>query len=168
MQIIALDISSTHIGWVRADEQGVQEVGTEHLLGSIEERILQAYTFLGGDLFPYWRTDIVYVEAPAVCFPKGAIPQLRVNGAIMLAARQLGIRWVEVTPTQAKHALTGSGRAKKGAMLRATAQILGYTHRAIDISRTRGAWRLFVDGDIEVCDEHAADALGVYLAGRLL
>lgn len=67
------------------------------------------------------------------------IPQCRVSGALMCAAALKQLNVIEVSPSQAKKALTGLGNAKKLAM---QAAALSYG----------------------VTGEHAADALGVALA----
>lgn len=137
--ILALDASSTTIGWVVYDG-GVIDHGTVVLSGAdIADRCRQAHAGLNLILANHPDVDAIAIESPAARFPKGLIPQCRVSGALMACAALKGLHVVEVAPSEAKWALTGRGNAPKDEM-----QVC---------AKLRG-----------VVGEHAADALGVALA----
>ncbi len=164
MRHIALDASSTTIGWVLAEDGQRRFSGTHKLKGSIEERIAQAHLFVL-DLFNTWPgAEVLVTEAPAVRFAKGAIPQLRVNGVIILACQERGVSWREVSATEGKKALAGSGAAKKPDMIVAAAPHLGYDPARLTIKGSKTTpYRAYLDGKL-VYDENEADAVGVMLA----
>jgi hypothetical protein len=66
------------------------------------------------------------IEAPAKKFFGSAIPQLRVSGVCILAFEQHGLLNTEVSPTEAKKRLHGSGKATKEEMLRAAWAYLNF------------------------------------------
>jgi Holliday junction resolvasome RuvABC endonuclease subunit len=77
--------------------------------------------------------DVASLESPVARYGGAVIPQARVSGAILGLLAEKQILHVEVTPQQAKIALTGRGNASKADMM---------TAAGLD-------------------DEHAADAVGV-------
>jgi len=164
MRSIAIDGSSTTLGWVLAEDGKRRFSGTYKLRGDIEERIQRAYLFTLG-LLKQWSPDVLITEAPAGNFKKGLIPQVRVNGVIILACRQEGVLWCEVTPSQAKKALTGGGKAEKQDMLCAAAYHLGYNGAELVYVQRSGIWRAIDIDQSCLFDEHEADAVGVMLAG---
>ena len=139
--ILALDASSTHLGYcvyhrtvLASGEVALQSI-------DIAVRCKLAYDWLTTFLAQYpHRPDALAIESPVSRFAKALIPQARVSGALLCAASMAGLLVVEVTPSQAKRALTGKGAASKTAMMTA-------------------AWSWY-----GVRGEHAADALGVALA----
>lgn len=136
---LALDASSTTIGWVIYDGT-VLDHGEVQLRGSdIADRCRQAHAALGLILANYPDIDVIALESPVGRFPKAVIPQARVSGALLATAALKCLHVVEVTPTQAKKALTGNGAASKEIM-QVAARLCG------------------------VAGEHASDALGVALA----
>jgi Holliday junction resolvasome RuvABC endonuclease subunit len=137
--ILALDASSTSIGWCLYDG-AVRDHGEVLLRGSdIADRCRQAHAALGLILANHPGVDCLAIEAPVSRFAKAVIPQARVSGALMACAALKTLHVVEVTPSQAKKALTTSGSADKHSMQMAA---LAYGVRG----------------------EHASDALGVALA----
>jgi Holliday junction resolvasome RuvABC endonuclease subunit len=162
---VAFDASSTSIGWVLARDGKRRFSGTEKLKGKkIEERVEQAYQFTLNLLTQWPGAELLVTEAPGVRFVKGAIPQLRVSGAIILAARHKGIPWRETTPTQAKKALTGKGSAKKPDVIAAAAPHLGYDPAKLVIRGSKSTpYRAYIDNRV-VYDEHEADAVAVMVA----
>lgn len=135
--ILALDISSTHIGIIFY--HGVVLDHTEWTLeGDIAERCRAAYSRFYTLLERYPQIDVLAIESPVMRFA-GTIQQCRVSGAILALAGQRNLPLIEVSPTAAKMALTGIGNCSKEAM-QARAQAYG------------------------VVGEHASDALGVCLA----
>lgn len=134
--ILALDASSTTIGWVLYAGTVIDH-GEHKLQGNdIAVRCQTAYEVLTLLLDRYPEIDCLAIEAPVARFAKAVIPQARVSGALMTCAAQ---RWkyvVEVTPSAAKLALAGKGNVGKDTMM-ARAQAYG------------------------VVGEHASDALGV-------
>jgi Holliday junction resolvasome RuvABC endonuclease subunit len=138
--ILALDASSTTIGFVIYADDAARDCGEISLKGNdIADRCRQAHACLNLILHTHPDVDAVALESPVSRFAKAVIPQARVSGALMAAAMLNGINVVEVTPSQAKKALTGSGCAGK---LQMQAEALRYG----------------------VVGEHAADALGVALS----
>lgn len=138
--ILGLDASSTTIGWVIYDVDAARDCGEVRLTGAdIAERCRQAHAALGLILANHPDVDVIAMESPVSRFAKAVIPQARVSGALMAAAALKGLHVVEVTPSEAKKALTDSGCAGK-------------------IQMQTEALRYGVTG------EHAADALGVALA----
>lgn len=137
--ILALDASSTMIGWCLYAGDVVAH--GEHKLagGDIATRCQTAYDILVLLLQRFPAIDCVAIEAPASRFKKSLIPQCRVSGALMTVAAQNWKPVVEVSPTAAKCALAGVGGASKETMM-ARARAYG------------------------VLGEHASDALGVALA----
>jgi len=80
-------------------------------------------------------------------FPRTAILMGHVRGVICLAAEQNGARVLEISPAEAKQALTGSGRAGKEQVRRAAARLLGL-RKPPD-------------------SEHVCDALGLAIVGAV-
>jgi len=143
--ILALDASSTTIGWVIYD--GGDHVGAYGQIAlrgdNINERCRLARTGIGLVLVNHTSVDYVAIESPASPHKKALIPQCYVSGAIraLLAERQIPI--VDIAPQHAKQALAGKGNASKSEM-QERAHAYGVT------------------------GEHAADALGVALAAAKL
>lgn len=138
--LLAIDASSTALGWVVLDDGAPRDHGEARLTGDdINDRCRQAYAHVGALLRCHPDVDAVAIESPVGRFVKAVIPQALVSGAIRTAARLADLHVVDVPPTAAKKALTGRGTAAKLAM---------QLHAA-----RRG-----------VTGEHAADALGVALA----
>jgi len=164
---IALDASSTTIGWVLAEDGKRRFSGTYKLKGNIDERVERAYSFVS-DLLARWPGEVLVTEAPVGRFAKALIPQVRVNGAVILACRHRGVQWREVTPSQAKKALTGGGKAEKQDMLCAAAYHLGYDGAELVYCVKSGTWRAINTDQKVLFDEHEADAVGVMLAAEAI
>jgi crossover junction endodeoxyribonuclease RuvC len=73
-----------------------------------------------------WRPEVAALEGlyAEYRYPRTAILMGHVRGAICLAADQSGARVLEVSPAEAKQALTGSGRASKEQIRRAVTRML--------------------------------------------
>lgn len=144
--LLALDASSTTIGWVIFDGR-VRAHGTIRLgcpapknqTVDISERCRQAFTHIGGLIESHPDLDCVAIESCVARFGGAVIPQARVSGAILTRVALFGLLVCEVTPQQAKKALCGRGDAEKVDM-----QVAALRYR--------------------VSGEHASDALGVALA----
>ena len=163
---IALDASSTTIGWVLGEDGQRRFSGTQKLKGELEARIEQAYSFTLSLLNTWIGAEILVTEAPGGRFMKGVLPQVRVNGVIILACRQRGVTWGEVSAKEAKLAFAGSGIAKKPDVILAAAPILGYDPAALVIKGSKSTpYRAFLDGKL-VYDENEADALAILSAIR--
>jgi Holliday junction resolvasome RuvABC endonuclease subunit len=143
--ILALDMSSTAIGWVLLRDGSVVDSGTQALDGHIGRRCRLARAYVASLLRLHADLDLAAVESPVGRFTKAVIPQARVSGAVLGLLDQHEIATVEIAPTAAKRALTGRGNANKGAVLLAC--------------HTAG----FAAGS-----EHAADAYAVALAASRL
>lgn len=141
--LLALDASSTNIGWVLYAGQ-VRDAGEIVLTGKdIADRCRQAFAHVGLLLTTFPEVDALAIEAPVARFAKAVIPQARVSGAILACAAQRQLLVCEVTPTAAKRALSGKGTAKKQLM------------------QARAA-------EHGISGEHASDALGVALAASTM
>jgi Holliday junction resolvasome RuvABC endonuclease subunit len=139
--ILGLDASSTNVGWVVLDGTIVRDHGEIRLSHpDISERCRLARAGVGLVLRCHADIDAAAIETPVNRFAKATIPQCFVQGAVRSLLAELGILVCDVTPSQAKRALCDRGDASKAAMQQAAA--------------ARG-----------VVGEHAADALGVALAG---
>lgn len=138
--ILALDASSTMIGWVVLDAGQVRDHGEQKLAGAdINDRCRQAYAHMGALLACHPDVDAVAIESPVARFAKAVIPQAMVSGAIRTVCRLRDLHVVDVTPTEAKQALAGKGNVDKSRMQRC-AEAYG------------------------VSGEHASDAVGIALA----
>lgn len=137
--ILALDASSTTIGWVVWCGEVIDH-GTIRLRGAdIADRCRQAFAHIGGVIEQHPDLDCVAIESCVSRFGGAVIPQARVSGAILTRVALFGLLVCEVTPQQAKKALAGKGNASKEEMMEAAAAY-------------------GIEG------EHASDALGVALA----
>jgi len=142
--ILALDASSTMIGWCVYRDGAVIDHGefklgfaaAKNATADISLRCEQAHTRLEDLLDRYLDVDCIALESPVARFAKAVIPQARVSGAILACAALRRLHVVEVTPGQAKMALTSSGAADKAAM-----QVAALAYG--------------------VAGEHASDAVGV-------
>lgn len=138
--ILALDASSSTIGYVVLCGDAVLAHGEQRLAQpDINDRCLRAELTIVELLTRHGAVDVVAIESPVARFAKAVIPQALVSGAIRAAVRRGGRHVVDVTPAEAKQALTGRGNADK-LQMQALAAALGVT------------------------GEHAADALGIALA----
>ena len=139
LTILGLDISSTHIGLVLLAGDARLDRLTWRLSGrDIAERCLLARDCVAAYLDQQADVDIVAIEAPVARYANALIPQARVSGAVLAVVAARGLLWVEVSPAEAKQALTGKGNATKGEMIA-------------------------VSG---LSDEHQADALGLAMAAQ--
>lgn len=137
--ILALDASSTTIGWCVYDG-AVLAHGETGLTGSeIAWKCRQALKWLHAHLHTYPTVDCVAIESPVARYGGAVIPQARVSGALLAAAALKQLHVVEVAPQHAKQALAGKGNASKTEMQAAAASY-------------------------GVTGEHSSDALGVALS----
>lgn len=138
--ILALDASSTTLGWVVLDGATIRDHDTCQLRDhDINERCRLAHAYVAALVRTHPDIDAVAIESPVARFASAVIPQALVSGAIRAAVRCAGLHVVDIAPSEAKQALTGRGNADKG-MMQAAALAYG------------------------VSGEHAADAVGVGLA----
>ncbi len=138
--LLAIDASSTALGWVVLADGAPRDHGEQVLRGDdINDRCRQAHACVSALLRCHPDVDAVAIESPVGRFVKAVIPQALVSGAIRTAARLVDLHVVDVPPTAAKKALSGGGTASK-TLMQACAHQRGVT------------------------GEHAADALGVALA----
>lgn len=147
--ILALDMSSTKIG---ACYDG-RELETITLKGSdIAGRCAQAAAWIAGRVRGS-DIDIVVIESPVGRFASALIPQCRVAGAVLAVLNYESVAWCEVSPAQAKKALTGKGVATKEQMIQAAQH-----------SMTACGWV----PRLPAINEHEADAYALWLAGKQL
>lgn len=138
--LLALDISSTNIGWCLYADGSPKAHGTLKLKGDLHQRIALTEPLIE-DLVRRLKPDRVAIEAPAYSRNTATVAQQRCCGVVLLVLGRHKLATVEIAPNTAKKALSGSGRADKKAMIAAA--------------------RDYLDGQF---DEHAADALAVALA----
>ena len=164
--ILALDISSTAIGWCylqpdRAPLAKSIALGTSK--NDIADRCAKAQAEVGLLLAACGSIDCVAIEAPVAQYASSIIAQCRVAGAVLAELSAHGLAWCEVAPTAAKRALTGRGDAKKLQMLQSAAPHFNQDALFLEFAERRGRWAAWMN-DFCVYDEHAADALGLALA----
>jgi crossover junction endodeoxyribonuclease RuvC len=140
MKLLALDISSTNIGYVVWDGDAATLTGTLALKGDLLARIVAAQPRVEA-LVEQVQPDAVAYEGPAHrAHALSMIAQQRMVGIVLLIAGMRRLPLIEIAPAAAKKALSGNGNANKQMMeLCAGAYLTGH-------------------------DEHQADALGVALA----
>lgn len=137
--LLALDASSTTIGWVVFDG-AVRDHGTLVLKhADVNHRCRLARAHIAGLIAQHPDLDAVAIEGPASPHKGALIPQCFVSGAIRSYVAELDIAICDVPPQYAKKALTGRGNADK---------LLMQQHAL----------------EHGVTGEHASDALGVALA----
>jgi crossover junction endodeoxyribonuclease RuvC len=142
MKLLALDISSTNIGYVVWTGDMVDLAGTIVLKSPILMRRLIAAQPQIEALIEQVQPDAVAYEGPAHrTSALSMVAQQRMVGVALLSAGLRRIEAIEIAPASAKKALTGNGHAKKEQMMFHAGQLVG----------------------VQI-DEHQADALGVALA----
>ncbi len=164
--ILALDISSTAIGWCYLQDDRAPLAKSIALGGKadIAARCAKAQAEAGLLLAACGSVDCVVIEAPVFQYANAAIAQCRVAGAVLAEVRAHGLAWCEIAPAAAKRALTGRGDAKKLQMLQAAAHRFGHDALFLEFAERHGVWAAWMN-DRLIYDEHAADALGLALAG---
>jgi Holliday junction resolvasome RuvABC endonuclease subunit len=136
-RLLALDISSTHIGCALFDDEVFVSATSYTIKGDLQKRLVAI-----GDLMRELlklRPELLAIEAPAFASREHVALQ-RAAGAMLCQWRGGSVQ--EIAPAAAKVALTGHGRADKDEMIRAA----GFIASGCTI------------------DEHAADAVAVGLA----
>ena len=163
--ILALDISSTWLGWcyLQPDRAPLAKSIALGSKADIAARCAKAQAEVGLLIAACGSVDCVAIEAPVAQYANAVIAQCRVAGAVLgeLHAHQLA--WCEVAPAAAKRALTGRGDAKKLQMLQSAAPHFNQDTLFLEFAERRGVWAAWMN-EYCVYDEHAADALGLALA----
>lgn len=164
--ILALDISSTAIGWCYLQDDRAPLAKSIALGGKndIAARCAKAQAEVGLLIAACGSVDCVAIEAPVFQYANAAIAQCRVAGAVLAELSAHNLAWCEIAPSVAKRALTGRGDAKKKQMLEAAAHRFGHDALFLEFAERRGVWAAWMN-DRLIYDEHAADALGLALAG---
>lgn len=142
--ILALDISSTHIG-ICYDGQILDTIKLPHK-EDIAARCRVAAALIRGQLFLTPDVDLIVIERPAGRHAWALIQMARISGAVLEVVSHKQIAWTEISPSDAKKALTGKGNADKAMMIAAA---------------------MVYQPDIKP-DEHQADAYGIWLAAKAL
>lgn len=140
LTILALDISSRHIGVVFVRGPSVVLHTTWDLPGKIATQCHTARELVRTQIALLGDIDLIAIESPVAKFAKAVIPQARVSGAVLTALAEAGVAWVEIPPTRAKLALCGSGRASKAEMIAAAG--LASEHEADALGLARAAQRM--------------------------
>jgi crossover junction endodeoxyribonuclease RuvC len=131
MRVLGVDPGLAATGYALLEiEQGrarvccADEIHTEASL-SLPARVAAVYETLC-EVLAQWRPELVALEGlySDYKFPRTAILMGHVRGAICLASEQRGARLEELSATEVKRALTGSGRASKAQVMRAVAHHL--------------------------------------------
>lgn len=163
--ILALDISSTWLGWcyLQPDRAPLAKSIALGSKADIATRCAKAQAEVGLLIAACGSVDCVVIEAPVFQYANAAIAQCRVAGAVLAELSAHALAWCEVAPSVAKRTLTGRGDAKKRQMLEAAAWRFGHDALFLEFAERRGVWAAW-RGEACVYDEHAADALGLALA----
>jgi crossover junction endodeoxyribonuclease RuvC len=123
-------LSATGFGVLEcsAGRVGVRAAGVVHAAAGLplDARLQTIYAavheLMGGHVPALLAVEDLYAEYR---FPRQAILMGHARGVIYLAARQLGVPVVAVTPAEVKRAVTGNGAAGKGQVQRAVQTLLG-------------------------------------------
>ena len=109
-------------GRMQVRESGCARSRSRH---PMEARVRTIYDEVAAVL-ARWQPEVTVLEGlySDYGFPRTAILMGHVRGVICLAAEQAGARVMEVSPAEAKQALTGSGRASKEQIRRAVTRML--------------------------------------------
>jgi Holliday junction resolvasome RuvABC endonuclease subunit len=163
--ILALDISSTWLGWCYLQDDRAPLAKSIALGGKLDiaARCAKAQAEVSLLLAACGSVDCVVIEAPVFQYANAAIAQCRVAGAVLAELSAHTLAWCEVAPAAVKRALTGRGDAKKLQMLQAAASHFNHDPLFLEFAERRGVWAAWMH-DVCVYDEHAADALGLALA----
>ena len=163
--ILALDISSTAIGWCYLQDDRAPLAKSIALGGKadIAARCAKAQAEVGLLIAACGSVDCVVIEAPVFQYANSAIAQCRVAGAVLAELSAHNLAWCEIAPSVAKRALTGRGDAKKLHMLQSAAHYFNQDALFLEFAERRGVWAAWMN-EYCVYDEHAADALGLALA----
>lgn len=165
IRLLALDASSTTLGYVLYDGRVVSEHGTYCFPGDLLMRLSYAEYELT-QLIQRLAPDAIAYEGPAWAHRNTAIACLQMLGVLRLAAHRAGVLDLEIAPNEGKRALFGKGKADKEAMIRAAAGHLA-PRQAVVVLCKRGTWGGYIPGVEQLLyDEHAADALGVAMAAH--
>lgn len=160
--ILALDMSSTCIGWALHDGATITTYGHVDLGGDIAARCNAAQRHVA-TLLDLHLPALVVMEDAVGQHVKAILPQARVSGAVLALLSQRQALWALLAPSEAKRALTGKGNADKRAMVEAAAALLGINVSLAEFGVYRSKARLIHAGGALTEDE--ADAVGLALAG---
>lgn len=164
--ILALDISSTTIGWCWLQPDRTP-LAKSIALGSskvdIADRCVKAQSEVALLIAACGAIDCAAIEDFVWMSPTATIPQALVKGAVLAELRAHGLAYCMIAPASAKRVLAGNGGADKQQMLTAAAPRFGHDPLFLEIACRRGLWAAWMN-DRLIYDEHAADALGIALA----
>jgi Holliday junction resolvasome RuvABC endonuclease subunit len=174
--LLALDISSTAVGYVVVDADGI-DFGSRTLKGkTLQVRIHAAYHALRLLLDEAQPTAVAYEQFAWHSRVSIVVPEVSIIAILLLLCEQRGITPSTVNVSEAKSALVGSGKGDKEAMLRAAATAFGYDPAQLAYhwrkKTTRNGRTVYrdwyaADADgVVAFEEHAADALGVARAAQ--
>lgn len=148
MIILGIDVSSTNIGHCLTIQGQPVAWGVIVAKGTLGERCKQAYCGIR-DIIDQYGPDAVAIESGiSGGFMGAALVQSEVRGAVRLAVCEAGLLDIDISPTEAKKALTGAARVKG---------IAGREEK----QRIIAAAQPFMSANI---NEHMADAFAVALA----
>jgi Holliday junction resolvasome RuvABC endonuclease subunit len=146
MTTLALDMSSTSIGWVAWNDSTATAHGTVNLGNRpLAQRLVVAEIAIMSLLERHQPACVAFEGGAKGSRHVNAVQALqRAAGVLVLCATRAGVPTVEIAPLQGKKALTGKGKSDKEQMIAFASKYLS------------GAF-----------DEHAADAVGIALASEL-
>jgi Holliday junction resolvasome RuvABC endonuclease subunit len=147
--ILGLDCSTLNLGWCVLDVKTARPIasGETPLIGAdLDERIAAAASLAAFRLARRSDWALLAFEEPFVAHfnRKTGIKLAQITGALVYVASEARVRVLRIAPTQGKLALTGSGAARKVAMIEACRVQFGLS-----------------------AGEHQADAIGVALAAAV-
>lgn len=127
MRILGIDPGTSLIGWGVVEDQMMLDCGALRTPSNIAnyDRVVAVHDFFEKTITKY-KPDIVALEK--LFFFKNAKTVMQVSeirGVLILVAARQGIEVREFTPLQVKQAISGYGKADKGAVGRMVALILG-------------------------------------------
>ncbi len=134
---LALDLSLTCIGWARTSASGSgPEVGVIKPRGKSVIRLQYALNHIVG-LVKESAPKLVLLENYAFGKANKAHQLGELGGVVRLALHQSRVWWTEASPASIKKLATGSGNAKKEAVLAAAIRRLGYQGSSFDEADAR-------------------------------
>lgn len=161
MRYIALDASSTTIGWCLGEDEKPVFWGTKKLEGDLSARMLSAHQFTH-ELIQTWGLARVAIEAPAFAFKGSGIPQVRVSGAILLAVIMRDLPWRDVSPSMVKLSIAGTGKASKLQVVQAVAVPMGYNPEELTFRGSKSSARAYLGKQL-LYDDNCADSVALAL-----
>jgi len=116
LRVMGVDPGINATGYSVIDGTVMLDFGTVRPKGELSHKLLSIHSTICG-FIEKWEPDILAMEA--VIYhknPSTAIVMGAARGVVLLAAAQAGLKVVEISPTQVKKSITGTGRADKSSV----------------------------------------------------